>query len=168
MRRKIELGWLNQVGSTLKQVRSPNGGGTRTLDIEMSCMIQDILTTAKELFFPDGMSKKGSVDAFVFHMADQTQIPLDGTTIFKELCENTKLKHLRLYMVTSPKLLSVHETFTTTVIDNMDHQTSQQEDFTCEVDKSSKDNECINDFSYQDNELLASENNTLLGTYHST
>ena len=98
--KKIELGWLHEYGCLTKQVRSPNGGGTRTLEIQLDCKIGDIMPVAQEVFFPGGHSKKGAITDFCFHIADQTHTKLDMAQTFRELFENTKLKHLRLYMVT--------------------------------------------------------------------
>ena len=98
--KKIELGWLHEYGCLTKQVRSPNGGGTRTLEIQLDCKIGDIMPVAQEVFFPGGYSKKGAITDFCFHIADQTHTKLDMAQTFRELFDNTKLKHLRLYMVT--------------------------------------------------------------------
>ncbi|XP_053407985.1 uncharacterized protein LOC123546442 [Mercenaria mercenaria] len=109
MSRKIELGWLHQYGfnGSLKQVRSASGGGTRTVAIQLDCLIGDVLPVAKDLFFPDGISKKGTVDEFDFHIADQTQTRLSPHLKIQELYERTKLKRVRLYMVTcSPGFFS--------------------------------------------------------------
>lgn len=104
MSRKVEIGWLHKNGAhcILKQVRSPNGGGTRKLDIPMNCILKDIMMTAQELFFPGGVSKKGLLEDFEIYIADQTHTKLEETMCFQDLCENTKLKCLRLYIVTCP------------------------------------------------------------------
>lgn len=123
MSRKIELGWLHTYGvhGALKQVRSPSGGGTRTIDIFLDCVIGDLLPVAKGLFFPDGVSKKGTVEDFDFYIADQTQTKLLPVMTIKDLCENTKLKHIRLYMVTVPLGLKINEdTYTETIHGNND------------------------------------------------
>ena len=89
--KKNELGWLHEY---------EYGGGTRTLEIQLDCKIGDIMPVAQEVFFPGGYSKKGAITDFCFHIADQTHTKLDMAQTFRELFDNTKLKHLRLYMVT--------------------------------------------------------------------
>lgn len=73
--RKIEIGWLHWYGvyGALKQVRSPSGGGTRNVHIEVNTKISELLQVAKGLFFPAGNSKKGSEEQFEFYVSDQTQ-----------------------------------------------------------------------------------------------
>ncbi|XP_021367845.1 uncharacterized protein LOC110459754 isoform X2 [Mizuhopecten yessoensis] len=102
--RKIELGWLHTYGAcgTLKQVRSPNGGGTRTVDIDVNATISELLTTAKGLFFPNGKSKKGNEKDFDFYVANQTHERQESDFTVKQIFESTKLKILRFYLVTSP------------------------------------------------------------------
>lgn len=101
MTRKLEIGWLHHYGhGNLKQVRSQSGGGTRSYDIEIESSMEDVLVTAKGLFFPNGVSKKGLVSSFSFYMADQTHTKLNPEVTVGELLTSTKVKTLRLYLVT--------------------------------------------------------------------
>ena len=80
--KKIEIGWLHQYGpNNIKQVRSSSGGGTRHIQVDLDCPISHVLDVAKDLFFPNGLSKKGSVENFKFSITDQIQeiIPNEKT-----------------------------------------------------------------------------------------
>ncbi|KAL3885468.1 hypothetical protein ACJMK2_025524 [Sinanodonta woodiana] len=100
--RKVEIGWLNTYGiSGQKQVRSTYGGGTRAVQVHIDATVSDILSTGKELFFPSGISKKGKVDDFDFYLADQTGEKLSDQLTLNDIYESTKLKTLRLYVVTT-------------------------------------------------------------------
>ncbi|KAL3872082.1 hypothetical protein ACJMK2_040037 [Sinanodonta woodiana] len=100
--RKVEIGWLNTYGiNGQKQVRSTYGGGTRAVQVHIDATVSDILSTGKELFFPSGISKKGKVDDFDFYLADQTGEKLSDQLTLKDIYESTKLKTLRLYVVTT-------------------------------------------------------------------
>ncbi|XP_033752673.1 uncharacterized protein LOC117336293 [Pecten maximus] len=101
--KKIELGWLHSYGSCniLKQVRSPSGGGTRTIDIDVNSTVSELLNTAIALFFPNGKSKKGNENDFNFYIANQTQEKQEGSLTIKQIYESTKLKILRFYLVSS-------------------------------------------------------------------
>ena len=100
--RAIDIGWLHRDTkySYLKQVRAHSGGGTRTVNIPRDNTMESILSQAKELFFPSGVSKKGKAESFQFSVADNTYAPLDFETKLQDLLDKTKLKTVRLYMVT--------------------------------------------------------------------
>ena len=55
--RKIEIGWVHNS----RQVRPRGGGGKRRIDIDKDAGKSIILQKAKELFFPNGKSKKGTL-----------------------------------------------------------------------------------------------------------
>lgn len=59
--RRVELGWQDYDEGTqeYKQIRSQNGGGTRQLRVPKTHRVKEMLDTAKQLFFPQGKSKKG-------------------------------------------------------------------------------------------------------------
>lgn len=48
--RKIELGWIHEG----KQVRKRSGEGTRVFNISIDSTTKDLISHAKELFFPHG------------------------------------------------------------------------------------------------------------------
>lgn len=59
--RKIELGWMHDG----KQLRKCSDGATRVLEVSKNSTKKDILSHAKELFFPGGESKKGKWEDFL-------------------------------------------------------------------------------------------------------
>lgn len=63
--RKIEFGWLNYQDSMYKQVRRPNGGGTREIVVSKDDTVSSILEKGKTFFFfPNGTSTKGKLEDF--------------------------------------------------------------------------------------------------------
>ncbi|RXM98944.1 hypothetical protein EOD39_12417 [Acipenser ruthenus] len=64
--RRIELGWLHEG----KQVRKRNGGGTRVLEVSKTADKQALIQLAKDLFFPNGNSKKGYLEDFKYDILD--------------------------------------------------------------------------------------------------
>lgn len=97
-KRRIEVGWLHFEQYDFHQVRSKNGGGTRHLTLDKNTTVSEIRNIAKDLFFPGGLSSKGSIADFMFSMCNfkgQT-VPLESTLV--ELYEQCKLKMLRLYL----------------------------------------------------------------------
>ena len=68
--RKFEVGLLHkEKGGELKQVRQPNGGGTRTLRMDTNVTVAELMTKAQEIFFGDeGFVKLGHVDEYDLSM----------------------------------------------------------------------------------------------------
>ena len=99
--RRVELGWLDydEIDQSYKQVRSQKGGGTRQLVVGKNEGEDVILETGKMLFFPNGKSKKGTVDEFTFSVQDFRGCGM-GTSTIAELYEETSVKILRLYVCT--------------------------------------------------------------------
>ena len=107
--RRVELGWLDYDNSMkeYKQVRSQNGGGTRHMHVTKDSEMRHILEQGRNLFFPAGMSKKGSVNDFDFEIHDCCDRLPDNCTI-AERYDITKVKMLRLYVCSTRR--SKHET----------------------------------------------------------
>jgi hypothetical protein len=102
--RRIELGWMHYEGSAFKQIRSQNGGGVRHLkDICKTTTPEEVLATGVNLFFPNGVSKKGKVEDFDFDVRDVNDTVLQRCSI-GELYENKKVKMLRLYICSKLKV----------------------------------------------------------------
>jgi hypothetical protein len=100
------MGWfhLDEIALKYKQVRSQNGGGTRTLLLEKSCTLPDILSKAIETFFPnDGQSKFGKISSMNTEMRDFKGDTLAGNRTVDELYKESKLKKLRVYLYTKTK-----------------------------------------------------------------
>lgn len=75
--RKIEFGWIHNG----KQVRARGGGGTRRISVSKNIDCDGLLKIGKDLFFPDGQSKKGNENQFTFEIWDfkENVLPLDMT-----------------------------------------------------------------------------------------
>ncbi|XP_046704308.1 uncharacterized protein LOC124385191 [Silurus meridionalis] len=89
--RKIELGWLHEG----KQVRKRCGGGTRILDISKDATKNDLMSHAKELFFPHEVIVGGIEDASSASQLDDT-VPVVASTeevINVGLSTSTPVKH---------------------------------------------------------------------------
>lgn len=107
--KKIEIGWLHQYGSSgFHQVRSPSGGGTREITMNFDATMSQMLESVKILFFPGGQSKKGSASDFDFFITDQTHTKLENSMTIQQVYDSTKLKTLRFYMVTTPKIVDIN------------------------------------------------------------
>lgn len=94
--RKIELGWIHEG----KQVRKRCGGGTRILDISKDSTKKDLMSHAKELFFPHGESKKGKWEEFTHSIYDFKESELEDSVTVGELYTLSKFGILRFYLHT--------------------------------------------------------------------
>lgn len=103
--RRLELGWMNMTQqNTYKQVRTKSGGGTRNLTVEKSITTTDLLDVAKATFFPEGKSKMGRCEDFVFEMRDFKGDSIPSSKSVEELYKDTHLKTLRIYIHTRPRI----------------------------------------------------------------
>nr|XP_054594315.1 uncharacterized protein LOC129161848 [Nothobranchius furzeri] len=98
--RKVELGWIHEG----KQQRKKNGGGTRRVDVPKEAKKSDILSIAKELFFPNGQSKKGKLEDFTCNILDyQEDDILEEDMTVGELYSLLKMGILRFYLCTKER-----------------------------------------------------------------
>uniref|UniRef100_A0A1A8SKH0 Si:ch73-30l9.1 n=1 Tax=Nothobranchius rachovii TaxID=451742 RepID=A0A1A8SKH0_9TELE len=98
--RKVELGWIHEG----KQQRKKNGGGTRRVDVPKEAKKSDILSVAKELFFPNGQSKKGKLEDFTCNILDyQEDDILEEDMTVGELYSLLKMGILRFYLCTKER-----------------------------------------------------------------
>ncbi|XP_030277557.1 uncharacterized protein LOC115584345 isoform X3 [Sparus aurata] len=95
--RKIELGWIHEG----KQMRKRSGGGTRVLEVSKNSTKTDILSHAKELFFPGGESTKGKWEDFLHDIYDFKESRLDESSTVGELYTVSKFGILRFYLNTT-------------------------------------------------------------------
>ncbi len=93
--RRIELGWIHNG----KQVRTKCGGGTRKLSVPKNAGYDDLIKLGKELFFPQGQSKKGPEVSFGFKIFDFQECEMPHDVTVGELYESVKLGILRFYLV---------------------------------------------------------------------
>ena len=106
--RRIELGWLdfdNKIRD-FRQVRTQSGGGTRSLNIPVSASQEDVIEVGKNLFFPDGRSKKGLVGNFDFVLKDFQANDVKEDTI-EDMYTACRLKMLRVYLCSRSKYLKL-------------------------------------------------------------
>ncbi|MGH0153509.1 UNVERIFIED_CONTAM: hypothetical protein FKN15_024784 [Acipenser sinensis] len=92
--RKIEIGWIHNG----KQVRARGGGGTRRISVSKNIDCDGLLKIGKDLFFPDGQSKKGNENQFTFEIWDfkENVLPLDMTV--GAAYEKVKMGIVRFYL----------------------------------------------------------------------
>ena len=101
-KRKIELGWFDfdySLGE-YKQIRATQGGGTKTLSVQRNTSVKDLVSRAKNLFFPNGTCKKGNENDFEIddNLRDYNLVPIPQT--ISEVYESKSVKILRLYFCT--------------------------------------------------------------------
>lgn len=101
--RAIDLGWLHFSNGKYRQVKTANGGGTRHLRVPSDSTCTDVLSLAKDLFFPDGRCAKGVIDEFDCQLLDFKKRPMTAGTVH-ELYVKTKLKLIRFYLSTKYKI----------------------------------------------------------------
>ena len=104
-RRKIEIGWMeyDSVIDEFKQVRAKHGGGTRKVTIAKTARKEDILSTAKTLFFPMGSSPRSDAEHYTFDVKDFQENTIDDNLTVGDLYAETKLPLLRFYLLTKLK-----------------------------------------------------------------
>ncbi|XP_013883858.1 uncharacterized protein LOC106532363 [Austrofundulus limnaeus] len=98
--RKIELGWIHEG----KQVRKRSGGGTRVLNVSKASTKKDLLSHAKDLFFPLGRSTKGKWEDFNHNIFDFKESELDESTTVVDLYTLSKFGILRFYLNTTSRV----------------------------------------------------------------
>ncbi|XP_030290693.1 uncharacterized protein LOC115592255 isoform X3 [Sparus aurata] len=103
--RNVEIGWIHSDGNIAKQVRAKQGGGTRKVQLASNAGFKDILEEGKKLFFPDGISPKGSESDFEFEVWDFKQNCLTDENCLSigTMYETARLTMLRFYVATKPK-----------------------------------------------------------------
>lgn len=94
--RKIELGWIHDN----KQVRKRSGGGTRVLDINKNATKTEILSLAKNLFFPNEKSTMGKWEEFSHDIVNFQEAQVDEDVSVGDYYETHKLGLLRFYLFT--------------------------------------------------------------------
>lgn len=113
--RIVEIGWIcsEKDNDVYKQVRLKNGGGTRRVSVRRESKCVDILETAKELFFPNGLSKKGELTDFNCELLDFKSNKFDIQLTVEQLYEICALTTLRFYLATSYKkcIIDTHQEY---------------------------------------------------------
>jgi len=111
--RRVEVGWLhlpNGKEGVQKQVRARRGGGLRKLCVDCHTTVRQLKSVAEGLFFPGGTSPEGKINEFCIEMVgfDGSSIPFDST--LEEIYNVTKVRLLRVYMLTSRVTNSSNDT----------------------------------------------------------
>jgi hypothetical protein len=120
--RKIQLGWLhfNEKKQKFVSVQLIKGGGTRDVDVPMTCTKDDIIKLCMELFFPNGYSEfAGDASELNFRLANfknekienilhigETEVPFTITNYIRAY----QTKKVRLYLTLSQKNVSASTT----------------------------------------------------------
>lgn len=105
--RCINIGWLcaNKKDAAYRHVRSSFGGGTRRKSVLRSTTCREILDIAKELYFPNGVSKKGPIKNFDVELLDFSRARFDDLNMtVQEIYDASALTDLRFYIATKPKI----------------------------------------------------------------
>lgn len=93
----IEISWIH----LSKNVATKYGGGMRKLAVSKDARYSDLLRISKDLFFPDGLSRKGPEKNFKFKILDFKQEKMCENMTVGEMYEKTKLgSRLRFYLST--------------------------------------------------------------------
>lgn len=103
--RIIEIGWflMYKKENRYRQVRAPNGGGTRRISIDKASRCSEVLKMAKKLFFPGGISTKGPITDFHIELVDYKSHSFDQNLTIQEMYEMAALPTLRFYLATTKK-----------------------------------------------------------------
>jgi len=109
--RKVILGWMHH--SSLKQrfvtVRLSNGGGVRQLDVPGDSRKEHLLTEAKKLFFPDGISSFGKACDMEFNLANFKGDSIPENITVENYIDKHKLTKTRLYLTSTPLVTDVDD-----------------------------------------------------------
>ena len=91
---KLELGWRHgKTRDDYRQVKFPQGGGTRTKDFKRNATYDEVLNVCKDLFFPNGISKRkgitiNDVDIFLGNYCGEQVSVIDGEVFTVEKYRN--------------------------------------------------------------------------------
>lgn len=101
--RIIEIGWMcsDTRENRLRQIRTKFGGGTRRVTVNKSDKCKDILQTAIDLFFLQGVSSKGPLTMFRCELLDYKSNSFDTASTIEQMYDISALSVLRFYLATS-------------------------------------------------------------------
>ena len=116
-KKTVSLGWMNydKNKNDFVAVRESTGGGTRTVTFPNTTNENDILSTCKELFFPEGISKFGKLSNMDVKFGDFKREVIEDVYAFNfaNYIKANKLTKTRLYIIT--KILSLSQLMNSTV-----------------------------------------------------
>lgn len=92
--RIIDMGWMHEG----KQVKQKQGGGTRQLTVNKTTNKSALIQLGVGLFFPDGVSKKGTSADMKFSILDFKEVELPENATVGEVYEVAKIGRARFYL----------------------------------------------------------------------
>jgi hypothetical protein len=101
--RLISVSWKNvSAAGHLYQVRSSQGGGSRNIRVAKKATKAQVISSAKDYFFPNGCSRIGKESDFKFELLDAQHDIVDEKMTMEEIYELVKpTGPLRFHIVTS-------------------------------------------------------------------
>ena len=104
-KRRVDIGWLDFCKDTnqYKQVRGPSGGGTRNVEFDVDATMNDVLHKSKQLFFPEGTSRRGELADHDCFITDNTHNPLTLDITVAEMYKHMNPRILHLYLATKKR-----------------------------------------------------------------
>ena len=107
--RLIHLGWQSFNEKKRKYTNVKKSGGARSVEMAKDASTDDLIETAKSLFFPDGKSHLGSKDLFTFKLGNfgcdiiSEYIGKQEPFTLERYVKYNKLTHVRLYLLSRKK-----------------------------------------------------------------
>lgn len=92
--RIIDMGWMHEG----KQVKQKQGGGTRQLTVNKTTNKGALIQLGVDLFFPGGVSKKGTSADMKFSILDFKEVELPENATVGEVYEVAKIGRARFYL----------------------------------------------------------------------
>ncbi len=151
---KLEIGWRHgRTSDDFRQVKFPQGGGTRMKDFRRNATYDEVLNVCKDLFFPKGISKRkgisiNDVDIFLGNYSGDQVSLIDGEAFTVEKYRNhasvSKGNTPRVYLMTCKKPENGNEE-TDNPIPPI-NETPASTSFNITVNQSDKSKEMLEDF----------------------
>ena len=161
--RQVRIGFILKDGKTETHLRARSGGGTRTVDVSKDSTRDVVLQVAKDLFFPEGQSKLGSVDNFTLRLLDYQENGMESSTTVGSIFQITKLPRLTFYLHAERKSWTMDrgaDNMTTILDDEADAETdSFQPVFLNDIDvmAASSSFSVFDEFSDDDGEVIVNQ-----------
>ena len=162
---KLEIGWRHgRNKDDYRQVKFPQGGGTRMKDFRRDATYDEVLNVCKDLFFPKGISKRkgisiNDVDIFLGNYCGDQVSFIDGEVFTVEKYRNhasvSKGNTPRVYLMTCEKPKNGNEETNDLIPIN---ETSASTSSNITVDQSDKSKETLEDFVHDALSEIGSDN----------
>ncbi|KAB0804434.1 hypothetical protein PPYR_01404 [Photinus pyralis] len=106
-------------------VREIRGGGCRTITAHKTSTKKELLEEALNLFFPNGVSKFGSLNKFTYDLLDYQENAIEEKLTVGHMYNSSKLTSPRFYLVTNSLNSDTAEASTEMNCIDLDHDASQ-------------------------------------------